>query len=750
MPAAPPPVFRSTRRRRGRTAVATGVAAAVALSGFGASAASAVVIEPEVTEIDIVSINDFHGRLEANGAAAGAAVLGGMVDFYEAQNPNTIFASSGDSVGASTFTSFIQNDEPTIDALNSIGLDVSAFGNHEFDQGQDDVNDRLIPRFGAGFVAANIYAAGTTTPVYDEYEIIEVDGVSVGFIGALTTNMPSLVSPDGITGLEFGPVVPAVNRVADELSDGDDANGEADVLVLLVHEGANSPELAASTDASAFGDIATNTSSDVDAIISGHSHFEYDFDIAGPDGTPRPVIQSGEYGEGFAHTSIQVDAATNELISISSTREPLASAARTTAGLTPFAPDPAVEAIVAAAVEVAAVEGSVPLGVITDDVNRAQQPGTGDREGTLVENRGGESTLGNLVADVQAWATQEAGAELALMNPGGLRTNLEAGDDGVVTYAEAAGVQPFANTLVAMDLTTEQLTAVLEEQWAHGTRTAFLKLGVSDALGYTYDPAAPYGSHITAIFKDGVEVLPGETHRVTVNSFLASGGDLFSTLAEGTNRVDTGQVDLQAFVDYFEAFETISPSTPQRSVGVTLPAGGLVEGTEATIELSSLLFSGGESFNSGVVQAAIGDTVLGSAELDPAAVPGTDEVGRASLTFTVPAGLSGDQLLSLTVASTGTQLAVPVTITAAAVVPPVVPPVDPPVAPAPGAGTGAGSGAGTGAGTAPIVVRVDADELAATGASTEGLVALMVLLLGAGGMLVGACRRMTRDGVTAE
>ena len=160
--------------------------------------------------IDLLSINDFHGRIEAGGESAGAAVLACTVDSYRQENPNTLFVSAGDSIGASTFTSFIQQDQPTIDVLNHIGLDVSAFGNHEFDQGQDDVNDRVIPASSWPYVAANI-VDDSGEPVYDPYTILDVDGISVGFIGAITEEMPSLVSPAGIEGLTFTDMGEAVN-----------------------------------------------------------------------------------------------------------------------------------------------------------------------------------------------------------------------------------------------------------------------------------------------------------------------------------------------------------------------------------------------------------------------------------------------------------------------------------------------------------------------------------------------------------
>jgi 5'-nucleotidase len=618
---------------------------------------------PAPVDIDIVSINDFHGRLEAAPPAAGAAVVAGMVESYRAANPNTIFAAAGDLIGASTFTSFIQNDEPTIDALNAMDLDVSALGNHEFDQGRADLDDRVVPRAEWDYLAANIYDVESGEPAFPEYSLEEFGDVTVGFVGAMTEELPSLVSPAGIETLDIRPVVPEVNRVADQLSDGDEANGEADVVVLLVHEGAASPALTDSTDDSPFGRIVNGANANVDAIVSAHTHQVYDHEILIPGTTTlRPVVSSGQYGERYSHMDLSVDPVTGAILSLSAEVLPLAGA---------FPPDPEVAQIVADAVAVAQVEGAVKVGEITADFNRARQSGA-----AFAENRGGESTLGNFVADVQQWATEDAGSDFALMNPGGLRADLKyassgAGDPaGNVTFREAAAVQPFANTLVTLDLSGAQLKSVLEEQWQPaGASRPFLKLGVSEALEYTYDPAAAAGDHIDAIYVDGELVSPDDTFTVTVNSFLASGGDNFGTLALGADRADSGRIDLQSMVEYFEANPVASPDYAQRSVGVSLTppatAEGYAPGDAVTLALSSLLFSNGEP-NAGTAVVTAGGTELGRAPIDPAVVDTTDEVGRASVPITIPAGTpTGTLVLTVAVPETGTSIDVPIQVVAA-------------------------------------------------------------------------------------
>ncbi|HET8957630.1 MAG TPA: ExeM/NucH family extracellular endonuclease, partial [Microcella sp.] len=365
--------------------------------------------EAQPVDIDIVTINDFHGRLEAGSGVGGAAVLGGFVNQVRAENPNTLFVSAGDNIGASTFTSFIQQDQPTLDALNAMGLDVTAIGNHEFDLGRSDLDDRVIPESDFPYLGANIYDRATGEPAYDEYWVTEVDGVDVGFIGAITEAMPSLVTPAGIASLEFGDMTEAVNRVADQLQDGDAANGEADVIIVLVHEGAATTDIATATDASEFGDLVTGTAGSVDAIVSAHTHRVYDHEIP-VEGSELPLIvtQNGEYSSHVGRFSLTVDPTTGELLDIAADVLPLPGAAQ---------PDPTIAQIVADAVAFADEAGSVSLGAITDDVRRAVQS-----NGT--ENRGGASQLGNLVADAQLWATRDLGTEVAFMNPGGLRADL--------------------------------------------------------------------------------------------------------------------------------------------------------------------------------------------------------------------------------------------------------------------------------------------------------------------------------------
>ncbi len=650
---------RRTRRLIPLTAAGSLALAAVLVPGVATAAqpsaggmVPAAPTDPVV--IDLLGINDFHGRLEVDGTnAAGAAALAGAVTAFKSTHPNTLFVSAGDNIGASTFTSFIQQDQPTIAALNAAGLDVSALGNHEFDQGRVDIDDRVRPAADFALLGANVYNRITHAPAYDDFFLSSVGGITVGFVGGVTEQLPSLVTPAGISTLEVKPIVPEINRVAATLSDGNVANGEADVIVALLHEGPASADHV--TDDATFGPLVSGLSDQVDAVFSGHTHQKFAVmqPVAGwAGGVQRPVVQSGSYGQNLAHVALTVDPATGDVVANSADIVPLVGA-----GAATYTPDPAVATIVGNAVTVANDQGAVSLGSITAAANRARQSGGS-------ENRGGESTLGNLVADVQLWSTRELGTQIAFMNPGGLRANLPfassgAGDvDGNVTYKEAATVQPFANTLVTETLTGHQIYRVLEEQWQpSGAARPFLKLGVA-GLTYTYDPSAPAGAHVTQAYVGDAPLDPAATYKVVVNSFLASGGDNFATLGQGADKADSGRVDLAGFVDYLAVNTPVTPGLAQRAVGVhvttPVPSGGFVPGDEISVDLSSLLFSGGETQGT-TVNLSIGGTQVATATIDPAIVDTTDEVGRASATFTVPADTpEGALKVVATVPSTGT------------------------------------------------------------------------------------------------
>ncbi|MFC5179587.1 ExeM/NucH family extracellular endonuclease [Nocardioides taihuensis] len=648
--------------------------------------------EPGTRDIQVLATNDFHGRIanDPQSAAAGAAVMAGAVKQMRAANPDTVFAAAGDLIGASTFDSFIAHDKPTIDALNEAGLQVSAAGNHEFDQGYRDLVDRVMAPYDAEtnpyggaqwkYIAANVRMRSDDSHALAPSWTQDFGKVEVGFVGAVTEHLPELVSPAGISEITVTDVVDEVNAAADDLR----ADG-ADVVVLLVHEGAENTNCATMDDnpASDFGSIITGVDGDVDAIVSGHTHLAYNCSFpvdswAGRPVTERPVVSAGQYGEKLNRLVFTVDTATGQVQA--KTQEVLNLKAGPTGSTFNYPVDPATQSIVDAAVAEANVLGAVRLGDIAGPFKRAQINGVVNGQPGLVENRGGESTLGNLVAEVQRWATsstESGSAQIAFMNPGGLRADMIGtqadGYPETLTYRQAANVQPFANTLVNMRLTGAQIRAALEQQWQPaGASRPFLRLGVSKGFTYTYDPTAAAGSRIKQMRLDGVLVDPTTTYSVTVNSFLASGGDNFGAFAGGTQKRDTGKVDLQAMVDYMAEFAADTPlpvDWSQRAVGISFPAAAPSSyrgGEHVTFDVSSWDMTGAGDTKDARVQVSLDGTDLGSFPVDHT-VGSTigDEYGKAAVDVVIPNGTSaGQHQLTLAGHATGTSVTVPVTVAA--------------------------------------------------------------------------------------
>jgi 5'-nucleotidase len=632
------------------------------------STTSAHAADP--VDIQVIGTNDFHGRLLPDRDIPGAAKYAGAVDALRAQNPNTIFAAAGDLIGATTFESFINQDKPTIDVLNAMDLDVSAVGNHELDQGYDDLVDRVMapeseanPHGGAAwqYVAANIEEPAGADDIAESWTT-EVGGVTVGFVGAVTEDLPSLVSPDGIAGLTVTDIVDATNAEAANLT----AAG-ADVVVLLVHEGAPDTDCVDAPD-SAWGRIVQGVSPDVDAIVSGHTHLNYScqYPVAAWGSRTRPVVSAGQYGAFLNQLTFSVEPDTGTILGVTNNNLNINTGS--------YQPDPEVAAIVEEAKEAAKVPGSVELGQIAAAFNRPA-PVSGTEN-----NRGAESTLSNLVAEVQRWATrtdERGAAQIAFMNPGGLRTDLsDTAGDGfpeTVTYREAADVQPFANTLVNLRMTGAQIKTVLEQQWQRDAAgnipsRPFLRLGTSEGFEFTYDPTRPEGDRITGMYLHDEALDLSRTYSVTANSFLASGGDNFRGFTAASEKRDTGVSDLQSMVDCMAAFASntpLAPSYAQHAVGVHLPGGNEVaRGGELKLELSSLVMTGAGDVQDKAVRVRL-DGTLAKAPVDATIMTQPfDEAGTATVVMTIPRRAeTGQQVLRVVGPQTGTEIQVPIRIT---------------------------------------------------------------------------------------
>ncbi|SDQ51684.1 Predicted extracellular nuclease [Arthrobacter crystallopoietes] len=640
-------------------------------------------------ELNLLGINDFHGRIDDN-----TVKFAGTVEQLREQNPDgTLFTSAGDNIGASLFASASQDDQPTIDVLNALELATTAVGNHEFDKGFEDLKGRVSTNSSYPQLGANVYAQGTTTPALQEYALVEVAGLTVGVIGVVTQETSTLVSPGGISTLDFGDPVAAVNRVAGKLTDG--TGDEADIILASYHEGAaTGSSLDAALGSAVFARIANETSAEVDAIFTGHTHQAYTFDapIPGAAGETRPIVQTGQYGENIGQIQLSVtegeengeatfDVTSYETALVPRVAIPDEDAANADelnkalddelAGRYPRVAE--VRRIVDAALAEAEVVGARPVGSVTGDITTAFTP-DGEDEDSLPErdDRASESSLGNLVADslVETLSAEQlGGAEIGVVNPGGLRSELYYAPDGTITFAEANAVLPFVNNLWTTTLTGAQFKTLLEQQWqldADGNVPSrpFLHLGLSDNVSYTYDPDAERGSHITGVWINGEQLDETRGYRIGTFSFLAQGGDNFHVFKEGTDTRDSGLIDRDAWIAFLEQNSPLSPSFHRRAVALTGVPAAVEPGQQVSFEVAKLdLTSLGAPVNTELtLRYEPADSV--------ASTLGTFNVadGAATVSFTVPDELS-EGVFTLTAAESGTLVRLPIQIPASAAEP---------------------------------------------------------------------------------
>jgi 5'-nucleotidase len=655
--------------------------------------------EEEPVEITLFGINDFHGRITgitpprpAQGTTPAQPENPGTVGFAgtleelrAATSGPSLFLSAGDNIGASVFASSVQQDKPTIDVLNALGLQTSAVGNHEFDRGFDDLSGRVEDAADFSHLGANVYSTGTKTPALDEYALLPAGDLVVGVIGAVTEETPTLVSPAGVASLEFGDPVEAVNRVAAQLSDGDAANGEADVLVALYHEGAGAgaPEGATLEEeiaaGGAFAAIVNDTTPDVDAIFTGHTHKEYAWSapVPGTDRT-RPVVQTGSYGQKIGEIVLTVDAGTGEVLAHAERN--VGTSTTPAADLIATYPRVAeVDRIVREALALAAEIGDTAVAEVGGDITTAHSGGAfvdGVWTGGARDDRASESALGNLVATSirETLAALPDGAQIGVTNPGGLRADLfdtqaEFGDravaglpDGTISYSQANAVLPFNNTMALVTLTGEQFTNLLEQQWQRTEdgevpSRPYLQLGLSDNVTYTYDATRAEGDRITSVSVDGAPLDPAAEYRIGTLSFLATGGDNFRAFLEGTDYVDTGLLDYEAWIDYLadESEETpLTANFAKRAVSVEGLTETVAPGDSVSFSVSNLNMTSLGAPEATELTVSLGQEVLTTVPV----LAGTAEVSVA-----LPDDVdSGRVILTLTTDAAGTVVTVPVTV----------------------------------------------------------------------------------------
>jgi 5'-nucleotidase len=642
----------------------------------------------DTVEVNLLDINDFHGRIDGNTVRFATTIERLRSELGEG---STAFVSAGDNIGASVFASAVQDDEPMIEVLNALDMNASAVGNHEFDKGIDWLKDTVIDGKDDDYtkadfphLGANVYAKGTDDPVFDEYAIFEVSGLDVAMIGAVTEETPSLVSPGGIADLDFGDPVEAVNRVAKELSDGNPANGEADVIIASYHEGAGAGTPDGSTleeevaAGGAFADIVTKTDAAVDAIFTGHTHKQYAWDAPKPGGGTRPIVQTGSYGEFVGHIQLHVDSATGEV-----TGSEAHNIAREGSANLAYPRVAEVKTIVDAALEYADEVGRQPVGEVSADITTAYTGGD-YVDGKYVgpdpanpsagrDDRSSESALGNLIADAlrDTLATPLRGsAQIGVVNPGGIRNELfyagtpdpDTNEDGVVTYAEANAVLPFVNNLWTVRLTGAQFKEVLEQQWQTNPDGSipsrpFLHLGLSDNVSTTLDPSKPMGQRVTSVYVDGEPLDLKREYVIGTFSFLAQGGDNFRAFTKGVSK-DSGLIDREGWVEYLEKSKPLTPSFERRQVFTEGLPQRIQPGREHLFSLDKLdLTSLGSPENTKVTAALkpAGGTGSGTELGEFPVVDGSADI-KLALTGYMPAG----RVVELVAHPSGTKVTVPV------------------------------------------------------------------------------------------
>ncbi len=517
--------------------------------------------------VQILALNDFHGNLQPPAGssgrigtvnAGGVEYLATHVNALRATNPNTVFVSAGDMIGASPLISALFHDEPSIEAFNLMGLDFNAVGNHEFDEGIYElirmqeggchpVDGCLDGDDFAGadfrFLAANVTWKKNDKPVFPAYKTKSFDGVHVAFIGMTLEGTPTIVTPSGISELDFHDEADTVNALIPELK-----QKGIETIVVVIHEGGfptggynECPGISGP-----IVDIVERTSDEVDLFITGHTHQAYNCVIDG-----RPVSSSASFGRVVTDIDMVIDRSTGDMVSASVNNNIVTRN---------VALDPFLTALVSKYQTLVAPLENRVIGSITETITRTA-------------NAAGESALGDVIADSQLAATADpafGGAVVAFMNPGGIRADLTyaasgSEGDGNVTYGEAFTVQPFGNSLVTMTLTGAQIDALLEQQATAGSDGSGRILQISHTLSYTWNASAPNGSKvdIASIMINGVPIDPSASYRVTVNSFLADGGDGFAVLLQGTDRLG-GEVDLDALVTYFENNSPVAPGPQNR------------------------------------------------------------------------------------------------------------------------------------------------------------------------------------------
>ncbi|TWI63481.1 5'-nucleotidase [Pseudoduganella lurida] len=513
------------------------------------------------TEINLVALNDLHGNLEATKftytstgdttprtvMAGGIDTVAGALQQWRAEDRDLLLVGAGDMVGASPALSAMWADEPTLTALGMLGLTVTSVGNHEFDQGRNELLRQQKGgchsprpekacqyelRYGGaqfGYLAANVIDASTRKTILPAYRVLEAKGVKIAFIGTVLKETAEVVAASGIAGLQFVDEADAVNRLLPELR----AQG-VNTFVVLIHQGGRT---ASDYDRQYCDDlegdivpVVKRFDPAIKLVISGHSHKGYLCKVDG-----KLVTQAQMGGHMMSRIKLVVDKATGGVVDINARNVVIEQGT--------FPAEPKAAAYLAALRERSNRELNKPVAKLAVPLVTRERDGKD------------ESPLGNLVADATLAGGRPFGAQIAFMNTGGIRQNLEAGAGNVTSKGQVQAVLPFGNTLVVMNLTGAQLRALLEGQWVGDKVETRGLLQVSEGFTYRYDLRQPQGKRVSGMLLNGRPVADDASYRIVAASFLADGGDAFPVFAQGTNRVQTGIRDVDALVKYLQRRE---------------------------------------------------------------------------------------------------------------------------------------------------------------------------------------------------
>lgn len=606
----------------------------VGLLAFVSTAFGAGGPKDNDTHVQLLAINDFHGHLQPNTpgtiryccefdqnpavnrnvvvtrAAGGVEYLATLIKQLRERNTNTLTVSAGDTIGASPLVSGLFHDEPAIEAMNALGLQVNGVGNHEFDEGLNELyrmqnggctsdtttcalwRNNLGPQFGGAlfqYLAANVFMTGSTTPILPPYQVEKVGNAKIAFIGLTFEATPTVVTPTAVAGLEFKPEVPVVNSLVHKLRDEQGVRA----FVILLHQGGiqsapfsnagRYPEAPTGfADINAcdnlqgdIGPIVKGLDPMVDVVVSAHTHQPY----VCPNyaGTGILLTSASSFGRLVTSIDLTIDHQTKDVTAetatnyvVKQTSGPFDSSATSTNKLgAPVAKDPIESAIVKKWQDLSAPIANRIVGHLTGDL-------LSSRDGAGGINFAGEQPIGEVIADGQLAAgapTDFGGAQIAFMNPGGIRSGMkylpgpgETRAAGEITYSMAFTVQPFSNVMQVKTMTGDMIYRLLEQQWSGanaGTNTKILQ--VSNGFTYSYDLTRAGNKVIPgSVMLNGNPIDPLASYQVTMNNFLGDGGDNFTVFKEGTHTIG-GLVDLDAFVNYLMAHDP-APTPPMNRI----------------------------------------------------------------------------------------------------------------------------------------------------------------------------------------